>query len=81
MKRGVVDPPLGVAKSAGTDDGFHGIGAACGHSVVAVAHQMIAGGRLRPHIESVQVGRKLMCMSQINAFVYCNSLLLLLQIF
>jgi len=51
MKKGGVEPPLGVVKSAGTDDGFRGIGAACGHSVVAVAHQMIAGGKLlpRPH--------------------------------
>lgn len=45
MKR-PVDPPLGVIKSAGTDDGFSGIGAACGQSVVAVAHQMINSGKL-----------------------------------
>ncbi|RZF47427.1 hypothetical protein LSTR_LSTR007354 [Laodelphax striatellus] len=37
------DPPLGRLKSTGTDDGFTGEGAACGHSVVAVAHQMISG--------------------------------------
>lgn len=47
MKRGLVDPPLGVAKSTGTDDGFHSAAAACGQSVVAVAHQMIASGKLR----------------------------------
>uniref|UniRef100_A0A1B6C5E6 Uncharacterized protein n=1 Tax=Clastoptera arizonana TaxID=38151 RepID=A0A1B6C5E6_9HEMI len=41
-----IDPPLGVIKSAGTDDGFKGIGAACGQSVVAVAHQMINSGKL-----------------------------------
>ncbi|XP_046658814.1 uncharacterized protein LOC124353054 [Homalodisca vitripennis] len=48
MKLGPIDPPLGVVKSAGTDDGFHSVSAACGHSVVAVAHQMIAGGKLLP---------------------------------
>lgn len=37
------DPSLGRIKSTGTDDGFQGEGAACGHSVVAVAHQMING--------------------------------------
>lgn len=47
MKRGLMDPPLGVAKSTGTDDGFHSAAAACGQSVVAVAHQMIASGKLR----------------------------------
>lgn len=41
--RNANDPPLGRIKSAGTDDGFKGEGAACGHSVVAVAHQMING--------------------------------------
>lgn len=54
LKRGLVDPPLGAPKSSGTDDGFHGIGAACGHSVVAVAHQMIAGVRMRPNLEALQ---------------------------
>nr|BAN20632.1 unkown protein [Riptortus pedestris] len=32
----------GVIKSTGIDDGFKGEGAACGYSIVAVAHQMIA---------------------------------------
>lgn len=32
----------GFLKSTGIDDGFKGEGAACGYSVVAVAHQMIA---------------------------------------
>jgi len=41
MKHGI-EPPLGKIKSTGTDDGFKGEGAACGYSVVAVAHQMIA---------------------------------------
>ncbi|XP_075223622.1 uncharacterized protein LOC142325584 isoform X2 [Lycorma delicatula] len=41
--RKITDPPLGRIKSTGTDDGFKGEGAACGHSVVAVAHQMISG--------------------------------------
>ncbi|XP_014272162.1 uncharacterized protein [Halyomorpha halys] len=31
-----------ILKSTGIDDGFKGEGAACGYSVVAVAHQMIA---------------------------------------
>lgn len=34
-------------KPAGTDDGFKGEGAACGTSVVKVAHQMISGSRPR----------------------------------
>lgn len=37
------DFPFGRIKSTGTDDGFKGEGAACGHSIVAVAHQMISG--------------------------------------
>lgn len=41
--RKIADPPLGRIKSSGTDDGFKGEAAACGHSVVAVAHQMISG--------------------------------------
>ncbi|XP_063231156.1 uncharacterized protein LOC134535796 isoform X2 [Bacillus rossius redtenbacheri] len=35
-------------KSQGTDDGFKGEGAACGKSVVEVAHQMIAEGKVVP---------------------------------
>ncbi|XP_022191391.1 uncharacterized protein LOC111049585 [Nilaparvata lugens] len=42
MRKGA-EPPLGRIKSTGTDDGFTGEGAACGHSVVAVAHHMISG--------------------------------------
>uniref|UniRef100_A0A224XGR7 Uncharacterized protein n=1 Tax=Panstrongylus lignarius TaxID=156445 RepID=A0A224XGR7_9HEMI len=41
MRHGV-DSPLARFKSTGTDDGFKGENAACGYSVVAVAHQMIA---------------------------------------
>ncbi|XP_054260385.1 uncharacterized protein LOC128985008 [Macrosteles quadrilineatus] len=48
LKRGPLEPPLGKPKSTGTDDGFHSAAAACGHSVVAVAHQIIAGGKLLP---------------------------------
>jgi len=48
MKRGALEPPLGVTKSTGVDDGFHSAAAACGQSVVAVAHQIIAGGKLIP---------------------------------
>jgi hypothetical protein len=43
LRKAALDPPLGRIKSTGTDDGFTGEGAACGHSVVAVAHQMISG--------------------------------------
>lgn len=50
-----IDPPLGVAKSAGTDDGFSGVGAACGQSVVAVAHQMISEGLLTRRQNSASV--------------------------
>ncbi|XP_014241087.1 uncharacterized protein LOC106661876 [Cimex lectularius] len=60
MRHGV-DPPLGRAASTGIDDGFTGEGAACGYSVVAVAHQMLAerkGDKLAPpRIPSQRVRR------------------------
>uniref|UniRef100_A0A023F7E9 Uncharacterized protein n=2 Tax=Triatoma infestans TaxID=30076 RepID=A0A023F7E9_TRIIF len=59
MRHGV-DSPLPRFKPTGTDDGFKGENAACGYSVVAVAHQMIAekaGDKLGPPPTSQRIRR------------------------